>query len=373
MIQKILEAAVMSGDVAGVVAAVTRADGTKMLAKAGVAVAGGDRLVDEDTIFWIASMTKPVTSIAAMQLVERGLLALDAPIGDVLPFLARPQILEEGRLRPAKTPITLRHLLTHTAGFSYDFASTEYVAYMQAHPETAKRGRLGWLEMPLLFEPGTEWAYGINTDWVGRAVEAASGMTLDAYFRAHILDPLGMADTQFVPSPAQDERRAAIHQRQADGTLAAAPIMPVNPGAFCSGGGGLYSTVADYQKFLAIFLHGGGGIISPASLAEMTRNQIGALRAGYIPSANPELITGADMNPGQESKWGLGFLIYPERGPFGRNAGSLGWAGLANTYFWIDPAAGHAAVIMMQILPSGDMGAVKTLCGFETAVYAKAC
>lgn len=372
MIQAVLDAAVAAGDVAGVVAAVTGPAGTIMQAQAGVTVAGGDVAVDERTIFWIASMTKPITSVAAMQLVERGLLSLDAPIGDLLPYLAAPRILQDGQLRPAKTAITLRHLLTHTAGFSYDFASAAYVDYISAHPEAAKRGRLSWLEMPLLFEPGTAWEYGINTDWVGRAVEAASGMALDAYLAAHILEPLGMEDTQFIPSEAQDARRAALHQRLPDGGLMAAPVARVSRPEFFSGGGGLYSTLADYQKFLRIFLNDGAGIIGPGSLAEMTRNQIGGLRAGYIPSANPELITGADMNPGQESKWGLGFLIYPERGMFGRNAGSLGWAGLANTYFWIDPAAELAAVIMMQTLPSGDPGAIKTLCGFEAAIYAAA-
>jgi len=370
MIQKILDAAVAAGDVAGVAAAVTGPEGTRWQGQAGVTVKGGGQPVDENTIFWIASMTKPITSVAAMQLVEQGKLALDAPLGDLLPFLAKPQILERGKLRPATKPVTLRHLLTHTAGFSYDFASAEYVEHYKANPEKARRGKRSWLEMPLLFEPGERWEYGINTDWVGLAVEAASGLPLDDYFNAHILGPLGMADTQFLPSAAQDARRTAIHQRLADGTLAPAPITPVGRGEFLSGGGGLYSTLADYQKFLRMFLSGGAGIISPATIAEMSRNQIGALRAGYIPSANPELMTGADMNPGQESKWGLGFLIYPEKGMFGRNAGSIGWAGLANTYFWIDPVLNQAAVILMQTLPSGDSGAIKTLCGFEAAIYA---
>ncbi len=369
-IQKVLDDAVAAGTLPGVAAAVTGADGTLFEAAAGVTVLGGTQAVDADTLFWIASMTKPVTSLAAMQLVEQGRLDLDAPVGDLLPELKNPLILEGGKLRPAARPITLKHLLTHTAGFSYSFASAEYAAYFAAAENPPVFGTRAALDAPLLFEPGERWEYGLSTDWVGLAVEAVSGLTLDAYFHQYIFEPLGMVDTEFLPSAEQMSRRAPVHQRRADGSLVAQPPAPLAVPEVFSGGGGLFSTLRDYQKFMRVFLNQGAGIVVPETVTNMSRNHIGGLRAGYLPSANPALFVGRDVNPGQHSQWGLGFLIYPEKGRFGRNAGSFGWAGMASTYFWVDPVVNQAAVIMMQILPSGDTGAMKTLFGFEKAVYA---
>ena len=365
-----LNNAVAAGEVPGVAVAVSDARGTLFEAAAGVATLGGEQKVDADTLFWIASMTKPVTSLAAMQLVEQGLLDLDAPVGDLLPELKSPRILEGGKLRPARRPITLRHLLTHTAGFSYAFASAEYAAYLAAQPNPPAFGTRAALDAPLLFEPGERWEYGLGVDWAGLAVEAATGLNLEAYFQKHIFGPLGMADTSFLPTEAQLARRAALHKRQADGSLVATPPAPLAVPEVFSGGGGLYSTLRDYQKFLRVFLSAGAGVVTPETVTEMSRNQIGGLRAGYLPSANPALFVATDINPGQHNQWGLGFLIYPQKGRFGRNAGSFSWAGIANTYFWVDPVVNRAAVIMMQILPSGDAGAMKTLIGFERAVYA---
>ncbi len=371
-IQSVLEGAVAAGAAAGVTAAVTGPQGTLLTVSAGVTAAGGAQPVGPDTLFWIASMTKPITSVAAMQLVEQGRLELDMPIGALLPELQQSRILEGGKFRPATRQITLRQLLTHTSGYSYAFASKEYADYIAAHPELPHPSTRAGLDAPLLFEPGERWEYGISTDWVGLAVEAVSGERLDAYFNNHILAPLGMNDTSFLPDAAQQTRLAALHHRQKDGTLTMKPPAPLVLPEVLSGGGGLYSTLNDYLKFMRIWLNGGAGILSPETVAEMTRNQIGSLRAGYIPSANPALFLGADVNPGMESKWGLGFLIYPQDGRFGRHAGSFGWAGMANTYFWIDPKAGLGAVMMTQILPSGDLQALKTLVGFERAVYAAA-
>jgi methyl acetate hydrolase len=370
LIGKVLNDAVAAGDVASVAAGGTNAERTLFQTSAGTTLRGGEQAVDADTVFWIASMTKPVTSVAAMQLVEAGRLSLDAPIGDWLPELAKPRILENGKLRAAKKQITLRHLLTHTAGFSYPFTSAEYAAYIAALPAPPVMGTRAALDAPLLFEPGERWEYGLSTDWVGLAVEAASGETLDAYFKKHIFAPLGMEDTSFLPDEDQQARRAAIHQRQADGSLTPSPPKPPQRPEIFSGGGGLFSSLNDYQKFLRMFLASGGGVISPETVAEMSRNQIGDLRAGRLPSVDPAFMNGSDAAPGIDAKWGLGFMIHPVPGPLGRHAGSLSWAGAANTYFWIDPAAGLAAVILMQILPSGDAGAIKTYGRFEKAVYA---
>jgi CubicO group peptidase (beta-lactamase class C family) len=313
----------------------------------------------------MASMTKPVTSVAALQLVEQGKLSLDAPIGALLPALANPQILEHGRLRPAAQKITLKHLLTHTSGMSYPFANAALSAWQRAQPRPAAAGTADWIDVPLLFEPGTRWEYGLSTDWVGLAVEAASGLRLDEYFYAHIFGPLGMAHTGFTPKTP----RARFYNRR-DNALIPQEQTPVAPPAFCSGGGGLYSTLNDYLKFLRIFLNQGGGIISPASLEALSVNQIGPLRAGALPSVNPDFANDGDASQGVDARWTLGFMLFPTRGPAGRNAGSLSWAGAANTYFWIDPAVNLAAAILMQVQPSGDAGCIKTLIRFEQAVYA---
>jgi CubicO group peptidase (beta-lactamase class C family) len=356
-LKAVLDNAVSSGAAAGIAGAVTDRDGTVFEHCAGTTAAGGGVPVTPNTLFWIASMTKAITSVAAMQLVEQGKLTLDEP-------------LENGVLRPAVNKITLRHLLTHTAGFTYLFANAGLADYVAAHGLQASPGKLDSIKMPILFEPGTRWEYGINTDWVGLAVEAASGLTLDAYFAKYITGPLGMMDTVFLPDAGQQACRMQLHQRTADNMLAPLPPTPVVRPEIFSGGGGLNSTLADYTKFVRIFLNGGGGIISPETVEKMSRNQIGDLRAGVIPSANPAVIAETDFYPGMASKWGLAFLLNPERGRFGRAAGSLTWAGLPNTYFWIDPATGIAAVLLMQTLPSGDPASVKTLCGFEAAVYA---
>jgi methyl acetate hydrolase len=366
-IEKILQSAIATKTAAGLAAAITSPTETIFQSTAGTLAFGNNIPITPDTQFWIASMTKPITSIAAMQLVEQGKLNLDTPIADLLPALANPQILQNGALHPARTKITLRHLLTHTSGFTYSFASAELAAYLAANNLTAAPGQRASLNMPLLHEPGAAWTYGISTDWAGQAIEAASGQPLDAYLKTNIFDPLNMTRTTFMPGL---ENRAGLHQRQPDGSLTPIPITPAKKPEFFSGGGGLYSTLSDYQKFLRMFLQNGAGLVSPATIAAMSTNQIGPLRAGTIPSAQPSLIADMDVYPGQDSKWSLGFLLNPQKGPFGRSPNSLNWAGIANTYFWIDPAANLAAVFMSQVFPSGDPAVMKTYFAFESAIYA---
>ena len=368
-LQTLLASAVASG-IPGIAAAVTNPTGTMFEACAGATTLGGNQPVTPDTLFWIASMTKPLTSLAAMQLVERGKLSLHTPIGEILPQLATPNILRNGALRPATRPITLHQLLTHTSGFTYGFASAELTAWLAANNLAPKPSQRATLDMPLLFEPGERWEYGISTDWVGQAVEAASGETLDVYFNNHITSPLGMENTVFLPTPEQGARRAVLHQREPDGSLRAIPPNPPQRPEFFSGGGGLYSTLSDYLKFTRVFLNGGAGIARPESIAAMGANQIGTLRAGFIPSANPNFTQGSDAFPGMDTKWGYGFVINPDQGPFGRSPGSLAWGGVANTFFWIDPVKEIAAVLMMQVLPAGDMQVMQAAFGFEREVYA---
>jgi CubicO group peptidase (beta-lactamase class C family) len=333
-----------------------------------------------DTIFRLASMTKAVTSVAAMQLVEQGKLQLDQPIGNVLPELSAPQVLEgfddsgAPRLRPAKRPITLRHLLTHTAGFGYEFLNADLIRYVKVSgTPSGATGKLASLRMPLVFDPGERWEYGINLDWVGRTVEAISGLPLEVYFRQHIFAPLGMSDTDYVISAAQRSRLVSAHQRKEDGSLE--PIEPKDPPwrEFWSGGGGLYSTGRDYLVFLQMLMHqgrfNGAQLLRPQTVALMGQNQIGDIRAGVAKTAMPERSNDFDFFPGMSCKWGLGYMLTPQPGPNGRSAGSVTWAGIFNTYYWLDPQKRIAGVFLTQILPFADHKAVALYGEFESGIY----
>ena len=332
-----------------------------------------------DSVFRIASMTKAVTSVAAMQLVQQGKLKLDEPIGNVLPELASPQVLESfdtsgaPRLRAAKRPITLRHLLTHTAGFGYEMWNPELIRYVAATGmPSLMTGKLAALQLPLVFDPGERWEYGINIDWVGRAVEAVAGQPLDTYFRAHIFAPLGMADTGFVPSADQASRLVRVHRRGMDGSLE--PItMEVRHREFFSGGGGLLSTGRDYLAFLRMLLHqgrsNGAKLLQPETVAQIGQNQIGDIPLGIMKTATPELSNDVDLFPGVRCGHGLASVVNAQQGPNGRTAGTLTWAGLFNTYYWIDPQKHVTGVILTQILPFADDRAVKLYGEFERGVY----
>jgi len=362
--------------VLGAVAMTANRSGTLESAAVGIADPASGASMKEDTVFQIASMTKAVTSVAAMQLVERGLIGLDDPVGTHLPALAEPQVLEgfaddgSPQLRPAKSAITLRHLLTHTSGLGYAFLSADMA---RAQGEVAP-GSLASLDTPLLFDPGEKWNYGISTDWAGLLVEAVSGVSLGDYFAEHILGPLKMDATGF-DAPKDSSKRAALQLR----TPAGFAPMPVEIGGgpsaeFQSGGGGLYSTARDYLRFCRMVLNegtlDGATIVQPATIAQMATNQIGSLRAGRMESIIPEFAGIFDQFPAMDTKWGLGFLLLPEAGPAGRTAGSLSWAGIANSYYWIDHASDRCGVVMMQFLPFGDPAALKVFEATERAAYA---
>jgi CubicO group peptidase (beta-lactamase class C family) len=367
-------------DVAGVV--VMAADRKQILYQGafGVADPVEARPLALDALFRIASMTKAITSTAAMQLVERGKLSLDRPIAELLPELASPQVLEgfdasgEPRLRPAARPITLRHLITHTAGFTYEIWNPEMGRYME------KRGvpgiiscRNAALNLPLAFDPGERWDYGIGIDWVGKAVESASGLSLGDYFVEHLFGPIGMKDTGFKLTPDRRARLAGMHARSAEDTLAPIPFeLPQEP-EFEMGGGGLYGTAADYLAFERIFLNEGRAdgrqVLRPETVRLMAENAIGDLNVQLLKTAIPASSHDAEFFPGMVKKWGLGFMISTEPVRGGRRADALCWAGLGNTYFWIDPATGLAGVILMQLLPFADPKALALLENFEKALY----
>ena len=333
--------------------------------------------VKVDTIFRIASMTKAITTAAALQLVEQGKVQLDEPVSKYLPQLAKLDLLEgfdavgKPVLRPAKTGITLKHLLTHTSGLCYDLWHGEMFRYSSATGGPAAAGTAG----PLMFEPGTRWQYGQGIDWAGRLVETLSGLSLEEYFQTKILGPLEMRDTSYLIPEAKFDQLASMYVRQPDGSLKQdARALPARPKAF-NGGGGLYSTVGDYVRFMQMILGMGRGsngarILRPKTVASMKANQIGELTAGKMKSFRLMQSSDVDIQPGFTEKWGLGFLINTTAYAGGRSAGSLAWAGLANTYYWIDPKRSRCGVLMMQYYPFVDKEAVALLGDFERAVYA---
>jgi methyl acetate hydrolase len=340
-----------------------------------------DNPMTADSVFWIASMTKAVTSAAAMQLVEQGKLSLDEPIGKLLPDLAAPQVLEgfdakgEPKLRPATKPITLRHLMTHTAGFAYNMWNGDILQYLEKTGTPAVTTcQNAALKTPLASDPGTRWEYGINIDFVGKAVEAATGKRLDAALRDQLFTPLGMSDTGFKITDAMRKRLVAMHGRGEDGSLAPIPFeLEQNP-EFHMGGGGLYGTAADYIKFTQMILNKGRGngnqVLKPETVALMGQNHMGELNMTKMSSAVAFATNDVDLYPGMEKKWGLSFMINTARTPEGRSPGSLAWAGLANTYYWIDPVRDITGVILMQVLPFADPKCLDAFAAFESGIYA---
>lgn len=334
--------------------------------------------VKPDSIFAIASMTKAVTTAAAMQLVEQDKVKLHEPVSKYLPELAKLDVLEgfdsAGKpvLRPATRPVTLHHLMTHTSGFAYDTWDENMLKYNTLHggPSAATVAPL----TPLVFEPGTRWQYGTGLDWTGRLVETVSGQTLEQYCQANILQPLGMKDTGFIFPPGKFDRLVSTYRRQAGGSLKEDPrAVPPVPKAF-NGGGGLFSTAPDYVAFMQMILHGGNGprgrILQPKTVAMMTSNQIGDISAGKLKTVRPNISSDVDFHPGVRDGFTYGFLINTVAYQGRRSAGSLAWAGVENTYYWIDPKRSMCGVIMMQFFPFADSQAVGLLGDFERAVYA---
>jgi CubicO group peptidase (beta-lactamase class C family) len=334
-----------------------------------------------DTVFWLLSMTKAFTATACMQLIERGRLHLDDDAAKYLPELASPQVLEgfaeDGtpRLRPAKGAIKVRHLLTHTSGYTYSIWSEALTRYekVTGMPDIATCKNAAFTA-PLEFEPGERWEYGISMDWVGKLVEAVSDQSLEIYFRENIFAPLGMKDSGFLIGSGQKRRVAAFHNRRADGGLDPAPFeMPQRP-EFFMGGGGAFSTPRDYMAFLQALLNGGAlhgvRILRPETVAMMMQNQIGELNVREMRSAQPPYSRSFDQFPGQPHKWGLSFDINMQPGPNGRSAGSISWAGLLNCYFWLDPVKHVTGALFTQILPFYDDRVVALYGEFERELYA---
>ena len=377
-IDHLLAAAVDAGEIPGLSALAVTRDGTRYSGSFGDRADGAPWT--ENTVAWLGSMTKMIVAIGALQLVEQGRLDLDADLGTVLPALAEPKVLEgfddEGapKLRPANGAVTLRRLLSHTAGNGYHFWNADVLRYqeVQGLPGIIEC-REATLTTPLLFDPGTSWEYGMNLDWVGKAIEAASGQDLEQYLRDSVLDPLGMSATSFRLGPALRDELAAMNFRSPDGLVPIEFEMTQEP-EFLMAGGAMYGSPADYLTLLRMILGGGEvdgvRILREETLTEALSNQIGDLTIGKITSVDPGSSNDVEFLPGTTKKWSLLGMLNVEETPGGRSAGSLFWAGLPNAYYWVDRDKGNTGVLFTQILPFGDQAVLELFDRFENAVRA---
>jgi len=366
-IKALLDDAVAQGSAHGIAAMVVDRRGALFHHAAGEA--------DEHTLFRNASMTKAVATTAALQLVEQGRLALDASVASILPEFARLPLLEgfDGdtpRLRAPASAATVRQLMTHTAGLGYFFTNAKLQRWHQLSGEpNVLSGLKRSLYAPLVNDPGTAWEYGVNTDWLGLVVEQISGDNLGRVLRERIYDPLGMHDSSFMPSDAQAERLLRVMQRQADGSLAPAELAAAAPPEWDAAGHGSYGTVQDYAKFVQAWLNDGAGVLQPATVQLALQDQLGAIRLpAVMKSFEPALSNDVPSLPVAQG-WGLGFHLTLADLPGMRSRGSADWAGLYNSYYWIDRTKGIGGVLMTQLLPFFDRRLVQTLAGFEAAVY----
>ena len=375
LIDQKLREAVERKDVPGVVALVTNRKGVVYQGAFGVADVATGRALTPDALFRIASMTKAITSTAAMQLIEQGKFALEDPVEKYLPEMAKLPVFDSFDARTGNyhlhltsKPITVRHILTHTSGLGYPFTSATLRDFKPRAGESYPDG-------PLLFEPGEKWIYGTSTDIVGRLVEKVSGQKLEDYFRQHIFTPLKMTDTSYNVPEAKAARLVAAQQRDGDrmdGTIVKQAVQPGLAIPAPIGGGGLASTANDYGRFVRVLLNGGeldgARVLKAETVALMGQNHIGAVSVPALKTALPRSADFSFIADGRD-KWGLGFLITTDHVPGKRSAGSLSWGGINNTYFWVDPSRGIAGVIMMQYLPFADAKALAVYDAFERATY----
>lgn len=375
-LNSVLSHAVAAGDVPFAVGMTANRDGVTFSGAAGDAAAG--RAAAEDTAFRIFSMTKGIGALAAMILIDRGKLSMDTPVADILPAWNDMQVLDgfDGDtpiLRAPKAPATLRHLATHTSGLEYEFWSADIAKYLEAtgHP-TILSGLKASLMYPLTTDPGTRWGYGPGIDWLGQMVEAVDGRRIDGFCRDEIFAPLGMGDTGFEPD-GMEGRMSEVSIRGEDGNFGPLELAPPPQPEVYGMGHALYSTAPDYLRFLRMVLNGGeldgNRVLSTGAMQAMLADQMGGLTFRPMISVSP-LTADVDLFPGTRVTHSFAFVRNEEAVPGKRSAGSMGWAGVCNTHYWIDPARDVAAVIMTQSLPFVEPPLLKTYDAFERAVYA---
>jgi CubicO group peptidase (beta-lactamase class C family) len=359
------------GDVPGVVIAVVGKDGVLYHEAFGKSRTLSNTPMAKDTIFNMASMTKPVTSVATMMLVDEGKLTLDDDVAKYLPKYKNPLVISKFNdadatyeTRPAKRPITIRHLLTHTSGIGYGVGSST-ITKIVAKTKKAET------DLPLQFDPGESWAYGPSTRVLGDVVEAISGQKLDAFLESRILGPLGMRDTSYLVPSAKYARVVAVNTRGADGKLVEQPVPATLP-ATVQGDAGLYGTAGDYALFLQMLLNrgtlNGKRILSEQSVKAMLQPNTGSVVVKEQQSVNLALSRNFPTGAGKD-KWGLGFQLASEQLPNRRSPGSGTWAGVFNTHFFVDPTREVGVIVMMQTLPFYDGTSMKVYAGVEETVY----
>ena len=364
---------VTRGEVPGVVAIVVDRDRVLYHEAFGKMNVAKNVPMSKDTIFRIASMTKAVTSVGVMQLVEQGKIGLDDDVAKFLPRLKTPQVFSKVdekagtyETRPATRPITIRQLLTHTSGIGYSWSDRGLNIAQK------KTGAVNDSELPLVHEPGAQWTYGASTRVLGEVIEKVSGQRIDAYLEAHILGPLGMRDTTYTVPAEKYSRVITVHQKANNAITETQNPTPIP--ATIRGDGGLFSTAADYSRFVQMILNrgqlGGVRILKESTVAEMSKNQTGSVKVRLQPTADPLRSKPYPLGAG-EDMWGLGFQLAAPRSPNPsmRSPGSMSWAGINNTFYWIDPQKQIGAVILMQMLPFYDDAALRVLNGFEERVY----
>ncbi len=335
-----------------------------------------------DTVLALMSCTKGITGTAMMQLVEAGDVNLDDPAKTYVPEIGEIRVLDgfdadgEPRVRRPNVDITIRHLMLHTAGFGYDFFNYDLVKFGQAmNIPSVVTATMASLRSVLLFDPGTRWEYGTNIDWVGKVLEAVLRKRLGDILRERVLDPLGMTETGYKLTPSMLARRATIHQRE-DGAMTPMPefVLPQEPEQHM-GGHFLYGPATDYIKFIQMILNDGSGprgrLLTKATVDFMTTNGLANLKVTRLPGAIPSLSLDAEFFPGMPKSWGFTWMINDLDAPTGRPAGAVAWAGLANTYYWIDRKNGVGGFWGSQILPFVDEASTNGYLEFETAVYSR--
>ncbi|MCQ4321089.1 serine hydrolase domain-containing protein [Stutzerimonas stutzeri] len=367
--------------VPGVVAMVTDRENNIYEGAAGLRRIDDDAAMTTDDVVALFSTTKAITATAVLQLVEEGKLDLDAPASQYVPEIGTLKVIEGFDaagvpiLRDPKQPVTTKHLLLHTAGFGYDFFNETYnrLAQEKDQPSVITASKAA-LMTPLLFDPGDKWEYGTNMDWAGQVVERITGKRLGEVFQSRIFEPLGIEDMSFELNDRLRARLAGMHARGEDGSLTAMDFeLPDKPDIHM-GGHGLYGTVGDYMKFIRMWLNDGmganGRVLKPETVAMAAKNQLGEKKVGALPGVIPSLANDAEFFPGLSKSWSYIAMVNDEQTPTGRPAGALGWAGLANLFYWIDRTNGFAGFWATQILPFGDATSFTGYLEFESAFYA---
>ena len=379
-IDALLKKAVADGDVAGVIATAGTASEVAYEGAAGLRSIDGDSPMTADTVTFYASCTKALTGAAVMQLVERGRLTLDSPAAKVLPELDKLQVLEgfdeagHPILRRPRSPITLRQLLTHTAGFTYEFWNADAGRWLEYKGlPNALSGARATFERALQHDPGSVWDYGPSIDYAGRLLEEVSGERLGDYARKHLFEPLGMHNTSFRITRAQRPHLASMHARGENGVIVPFPFELDQNAEVDMGGHGVYGTAPDYLRFLRMIINGGVldgvRVLERGTVEQMSQNQIGSLHVRPLKSVMPMFTNDCEFYPGMPCQWGLSFLINNEQTAEGRSAGSLSWAGICNSYYWADPHRKVAGVLMTQLIPFFDERTLNVFRQFERAVY----